>query len=253
MKAKHFILIGIFVIIILACLPKNTATPRSANLPNGTGGNNNTGSGNTGTGGETGGGGSTGTGGGTPDNFTYLYQSGSNYVRYKPTTNVFEKTAGLSRDNARRMMPIDLFSWSIQNRDRNKLIFCNYRIKDSNGTVIFEAYDTEGAVHVVNAQNERESNRGNNHQEQYSRFLIKEGTYSIEFTRLNGSVGTPYLWVVQQFNGFKCLVGSSVGQTLQSLDTIGINVTDSYTANFTIDFVDEDNCIIKANANGFDD
>lgn len=51
MKPKHYILIGIFVIIILACLPKNTTTPRSANVPNtaGTGGEN----GNGGTGGNT--------------------------------------------------------------------------------------------------------------------------------------------------------------------------------------------------------
>lgn len=241
-----------FVLIYQLSKDKKPTTPRSANVPNGTGGNTNTGGGNTGTGGETGGG---GTGGGTPDNFTYLYQYGSNYVRYKPTANIFEKTAGVSRDNGRRMMPIDLFSWCIANRNRNKLIFCNYRIKDSNGAVIFEAYDTEGAVHVSLAQNDRENNRGNNHQEQYSRFLIKEGTYTIEFSRLNGSVGVPQLYLVEQHDGnqFKCLVGNSVGQTVGSVDNIGIGVNDTYTATFTISFIDEDNCIIKGNANGFDD
>lgn len=57
MKAKHFILIGIFVIIIIACLPKNTTTPRSANVPN---------TGNTGAGGGSGGTGGNGTGSDTP-------------------------------------------------------------------------------------------------------------------------------------------------------------------------------------------
>lgn len=214
-------------------------------------------------GGNTGGGGGGSSGGGGDDenpvgtdNFTYLYTYGSNYVRYTPIANKFEKVDHTSKDAARAMIPIDLHSWSIANFVRSKLIFSHFKLKDSQGTVLYEYHDTEGAVHVSLSQNERENNRGNNHQAALSRFLIAEGNYTIEYQSLSNSVGKAYFEAFEQYesNQFRMLIGSNVTGNLQGsieeADRMEVNPNTTITYGFTVTYGNYS--IIKLNANGFE-
>lgn len=233
--------------------PKDTPTSQNTE-------SNDSGSsgGGDGTGGGTGGGGTGGGGVGT-DNFTYLYNYGENFVRYTPTPNKFEKVNHYNRDESRQMMPIDLHSWSIANFNPSKKIFSNFRLKDAGGVVLYEYHDTEGAVHVSFAQNEREISRGNNHQSDYSRFMIASGGYSIEYEVLGNSVGKPSLEFVEQHEGntFRMIIGSNpdgnlIGQVNVSDRLLIESKNEIITRNFTINFINENNCILKFNANGFE-
>lgn len=215
-------------------------------------------------GGSTGGGGGSG-GGGTSggddnpvgtDNFTYLYNYGSNYVRCTPIPNKFEKISHFSRDAARRMLPIDIPSWSISNFNREKLIFGHFKLKDNQGTVLFEYHDTEGAVHVTSSQNQRENERGNNHQAALSRFLISEGVYTIEFENLPNSVGSAYLEAYEAHDSqqYRMLVGSNITGNLQGSieipDRLQVSPNNSVSVSFTVSF---DNVnYLKVNTNGFE-
>lgn len=255
------LLIGIALVLgailtIWACtkidVRPNTQTKTTQNNPtNDSGGT---------TGGGSGGGGSDGGDDENPvgtDNFTYLYNYGSNYVRYTPIANKFEKVEHTSKDAARRMVPIDLHTWSIANFVRSKLIYSNFKLKDSQGTVLYEYHDTEGAVHVSLAQNDRENNRGNNHQAALSRFLIAEGNYTIEYDNLNNSLGKAYFEAFEQYEGnqFRMLVGSNLHFNLQSsierADRIQVNPNTSITFEFTLSYGNYS--VIKFNANGFED
>lgn len=212
-------------------------------------------------GGSTGGGGSSGGNGDDEnpvgsDNFTYLYTYGSNYVRYTPIANKFEKIDHYSKDAARAMIPIDLHSWSIANFVSSKLIYSHFKLKDSQGTVLYEYHDTEGAVHVSLSQNERETNRGNNHQVALSRFLIAEGNYTIEYQNLNNSVGKAYFEAFEQYEGnqFRMLIGSNVTGNLQPsievADRMEVSPNTSITYGFTVTYGNYS--MIKFNANGFE-
>lgn len=260
------ILLGI-LIAIWACT-KVVVRPKTATRTSQSTSNDSSGSGSSG-GGNSGGGDSneenSGTGGGSSggdenpigtDNFTYQYSYGSNYVRYTPIANKFEKINHYSRDEARRMMPMDVHSWSIANFDRSKLIFSHFKLKDANGTVLYEYHDIEGAVHVSLAQNARETNRGNNHQQEYSRFLIAEGNYTIEYHNLSNSVGVAYLEALEQYEGnqFRMLVGSNVTGNLQAsvenVDRLQVPPNLDVTVGFTVNFGQY--TMVKFNANGFE-
>lgn len=205
-------------------------------------------------------GGSGGSGGGEDpigsDNFTYLYVYGSNYVRCTPIPNKFEKIDHYSKDAARAMIPIDLHSWSIANFVRSKLIFSHFKLKDSQGTILYEYHDTEGAVHVSLSQNERENNRGNNHQVGLSRFLIAEGNYTIEYENFSNSIGKAYFEAFEQYEGnqFRMLVGSNITGNLQSSieesDRMQVNPNTTITYGFTVAYGNYS--LIKLNANGFE-
>lgn len=211
--------------------------------------------------------GGSGSGGGGPgtgdddnpvgsDNFTYLYNYGSNYVRCTPIPNKFEKVDHASKDAARSMIPIDLHSWSIANFVRTKLIFSHFKLKDSQGTVLYEYHDTEGAVHVSLSQNDRENNRGNNHQAALSRFLIAEGNYTIEYQNLSNSIGKAYFEAFEQYEGnqFRMLIGSNVTGNLQPSievsDRMEVSPNTSITYGFTVTYGNYS--MIKFNANGFE-
>ena len=189
------------------------------------------------------------------ETFTYAYQNGSDYVRYQQIPNVFEKANSLVRDDARQMMPSDWHTWSIANFNRNKLIFSAYKIKDSQGRTLFEINDNTGAVHVSLAQNSTETARGNNHQSALADFLIKAGTYTIEFTNKASSQGIADLiiWEQHENNTFKILVGQTPGAVLNNIDNaIDVYPNQTITRTFTIQYINENNCIIKSNANGFE-
>ena len=204
------------------------------------------------------GGGSLACGGGGVDPYTYLYQEGESYVRYLPVGGQLEKNDGGPRDAARRMMPIDLHTWSIANFDRDLLMFSHFRLADAGGATLFEYHDTEGAVHVSLAKTERESERGNNHQADLSSFLLVEGTYTVEYTLSADSVGHPSLmvWRQREGNRFLMLVGSSVTGVEQDSvdgdDGIWVDFGETVTRTFTVEFLDEDNALYKSNANGFE-
>jgi hypothetical protein len=173
-------------------------------------------------------------------------------------TNTFEKTDSLMRDVARKMMPIDLHSWSIANFNRDLLMFSHFRLMDKGGYTLFEYNDTIGAVHVVLAQNDAEKARGNNHQPALSEFLIAEGEYQVEYTLMPGSAGHPslMLWRQRPNNQFLLLVGANVNGTEQggvdAVDGILVNFNETVTRPFSVQFLDEDNVIYKSNANGFE-
>lgn len=192
------------------------------------------------------------------DPYSYLYQSGDNYVRFRPVANVLEKVSGAQRDVARQMMPIDLHTWSIANFNRSLLMFTHFKLRDAAGTTLFEINDLEGAVHVALAQNAHETDRGNNHQPQLSDFLIATGSYEVELSVLPGSLGKPslMLWRQREGNLFLVLVGAAPsGQEQSSVsgpDGLLVNVGETVTRGFTVTFVDEPNAIYKSNANGFE-
>lgn len=196
--------------------------------------------------------------GGAIDPFTVLFEDGSSYVRYRSVTNTFEKTDSLMRDVARKMMPIDLHSWSIANFNRDLLMFSHFRLMDKGGYTLFEYNDTIGAVHVVLAQNDAEKARGNNHQPALSEFLIAEGEYQVEYTLMPGSAGHPslMLWRQRPNNQFLLLVGANVNGAEQggvdAVDGILVNFNETVTRPFSVQFLDEDNVIYKSNANGFE-
>ena len=187
-----------------------------------------------------------------------LYESGASYVEYQPIPDVFEKIAGGGRDTARRMMPIDLHSWSIANFDRDRLMFSEFALTDAAGRTLFRYHDEEGAVHVTLAETSRETDRGNNHQSAYSAFRIVEGTYTATYTLLAGSAGHPslMLWQQREGNRFVVLVGASPTGAEQS----SVDAADGYTVafgetvsrSFTVSFLDEENALYKSNANGFE-
>jgi len=197
-------------------------------------------------------------GGGQGDPFTVLYMEGDSYVRYRPVADVFEKTDSLTRDVARKMMPLDLHTWSIANFNRDLLIFSHFRLMDKGGYTLFEYDDTIGAVHVALAQNDAELARGNNHQPALSEFLIAEGEYQVEYTLSPGSVGRPslMLWRQRANNQFLLLVGANVNGaeqgSIEAVDGILVNFGETVTRPFTVQFLDEDNALYKSNANGFE-
>lgn len=197
-------------------------------------------------------------GGPAPDPFTVLFEDGDSYVRYRPVADTFEKTDSLMRDVARKMMPIDLHTWSIANFNRDLLMFSHFRLMDKVGYTLFEYNDTIGAVHVSLAQNDQELARGNNHQPGLSEFLIAEGDYQVEYTLKPGSAGRPSLMVWRQRpnNTFLLLVGANVTGVEQGgidgVDGILVNFNETVTRPFTVQFLDEDNVIYKSNANGFE-
>lgn len=197
-------------------------------------------------------------GGPDPDPFTVLFEDGDSYVRYRPVADTFEKTDSLMRDVARKMMPIDLHTWSIANFNRDLLMFSHFRLMDKVGYTLFEYNDTIGAVHVSLAQNDQELARGNNHQPGLSEFLIAEGDYQVEYTLKPGSAGRPSLMVWRQRpnNTFLLLVGANVTGVEQGgidgVDGILVNFNETVTRPFTVQFLDEDNVIYKSNANGFE-
>jgi hypothetical protein len=197
-------------------------------------------------------------GGPDPDPFTVLFEDGDSYVRYRPVADTFEKTDSLMRDVARKMMPIDLHTWSIANFNRDLLMFSHFRLMDKVGYTLFEYNDTIGAVHVSLAQNDQELARGNNHQPGLSEFLIAEGDYQVEYTLKPGSAGRPSLMVWRQRpnNTFLVLVGANVTGVEQGgidgVDGILVNFNETVTRPFTVQFLDEDNVIYKSNANGFE-
>lgn len=202
--------------------------------------------------------GSLGCGGGDPDPFTVLFEDGASHVRYRPVPDIFEKTDNLMRDVARKMMPIDLHSWSIANFNRDLLIFSHFKLMDKGGYTLFEYNDTIGAVHVALAQNDAELARGNNHQPALSEFLIAEGEYQVEYTLMPGSAGRPslMLWRQRANNTFLMLVGADVDGVEQgsvdAVDGILVNFGETVTRSFTVQFLDEDNALYKSNANGFE-
>lgn len=197
-------------------------------------------------------------GGADPDPFTVLFEDGDSYVRYRQVTDTFEKTDNLMRDVARKMMPIDLHTWSIANFNRDLLMFSRFRLMDKVGYTLFEYNDTIGAVHVALAQNDAETARGNNHQPALSEFLIAEGDYQVEYTLKPGSAGRPslMLWRQRPDNQFLLLVGADVDGneqgTVDAVDGILVNFNETVTRSFSVQFLDEDNALYKSNANGFE-
>lgn len=197
-------------------------------------------------------------GGADPDPFTVLFEDGDSYVRYRQVPDIFEKTDGFMRDAARKMMPMDLHTWSIANFNRDLLMFSHFRLMDKVGYTLFEYNDTIGAVHVVLAQNDAEKARGNNHQPALSEFLIVEGDYQVEYTLKPGSAGHPslMLWRQRQNNQFLLLVGANVNGneqgSIEAVDGILVNFNETVTRSFSVQFLDEDNAIYKSNANGFE-
>lgn len=193
-----------------------------------------------------------------PDPCTQLYENGDSFVCYRPVPDVFEKTDQLVRDAARKMMPIDLHTWSIANFDRDLLMLSRFRLMDGQGFTLFEYRDTIGAVHVSLAQTPEETARGNNHQPALSEFLIKEGAYQVEYTLLPGSAGHPslMLWRQRENNQFLVLVGADVDGveqgSIDAPDGILVGFEQTVTRSFTVEFLDEDNAIYKSNANGFE-
>lgn len=213
-------------------------------------------------GGTTGGGDGGGGGGGGgdddnpvgSDNFTYLYTYGSNYVRYTPIANKFEKVSSLTPDANRQMMPLQINTWSIANFRRDKLIFGHMKLKDNQGNVLFEWHDTEGAVHVVLAQNERELQRGNNHQAGLGWFLMATGTYTLEYETFPNSMGIPYLEGYEQYEGqIRLLVGANLTGNLQhgleESERLQVPIGTTISRTFTVDFFTG---IINFDANGFE-
>ena len=197
-------------------------------------------------------------GGVEEDPFTVLFEQGDSVVRYRPVPDVFEKTNSLVRDPVRKMMPIDLHSWSIANFNRDLLMFSRFRVMDKGGYTLFEYKDTIGAVHVSLAQTPEETARGNNHQPALSEFLIAEGDYQVEYTLLPDSAGRPslMLWRQRENNLFLLLVGAAVNGVEQgavdAVDGILVEFNETVTRPFTVQFLDEDNAIYKSNANGFE-
>jgi hypothetical protein len=193
-----------------------------------------------------------------PDPCTQLYENGDSFVCYRPVPDVFEKTDQLVRDAARKMMPIDLHTWSIANFDRDLLMLSRFRLMDGQGFTLFEYRDTIGAVHVSLAQTPEETARGNNHQPALSEFLIKEGAYQVEYTLLPGSAGHPslMLWRQRENNQFLVLVGADVDGveqgSIDAPDGILVGFEQTVTRSFTVEFLDENNAIYKSNANGFE-
>ena len=204
------------------------------------------------------GGGKVKCGGAQEDPFTVLYEQGDSVVRYRPVADVFEKTDKLVRDPARKMMPIDLHTWSIANFNRDLLMLSRFRLMDKGGYTLFEYKDTIGAVHVALAQTPEETARGNNHQPALSEFLIAEGDYQVEYTLLPNSAGHPslMLWRQRENNLFLLLVGAAVNGVEQGSvdadDGILVDFNETVTRSFTVQFLDEDNAIYKSNANGFE-
>lgn len=194
----------------------------------------------------------------TTEPMVRLYESGASYVEYQPIPDVFEKMDSGGRDVARRMMPIDLHTWSIANFDRNLLMFSEFTLTDASSRTLFRYHDEEGAVHVTLAENSRESDRGNNHQAAYSDFRIVEGTYTVTYTILPGSTGHPSLMLWQQRDGnrFVVLVGNSPTGAEQSSvegsDGYVVAFGETVSRSFTLSFLDEDNALFKSNANGFE-
>ncbi len=198
-----------------------------------------------------------GAGGQTADPFTYAYQENGNFVRYLPIPNAFEKIIGGQRDNARKMMPIDLHTWSIANFDVNKRMFSDFRLQDGSGKVLYEIHDLEGAVHGELATNQRDKDRGNNHQQDKSDFLISEGDYTVVYTLLGGSTGRPQLivWRQRPNNMFAILVGANPSETDgNTIDDKGylVNFGETVSRTFHVTYFDEDNVLYKSNANGFE-
>jgi len=197
-------------------------------------------------------------GGADPDPFTVLFEDGDSHVRYRQVADIFEKTDNAMRDVARKMMPIDLHSWSIANFNRDLLMFSRFRLMDEVGYTLFEYNDTIGAVHVVLAQNDAEEARGNNHQPALSEFLIAEGDYQVEYTLKPGSAGRPslMLWRQRPNNQFLLLVGADVTGneqgSVEAVDGILVNFNATVTRSFSVQFIDEDNALYKSNANGFE-
>lgn len=197
-------------------------------------------------------------GGVEEDPFTVLFEQGDSVVRYRPVPDVFEKTNSLVRDPVRKMMPIDLHTWSIANFNRDLLMFGRFRLMDKGGYTLFEYKDTIGAVHVALAQTPEEKERGNNHQPALSEFLIAEGEYQVEYTLTPGSAGHPslMLWRQRENNMFLMLVGAAVSGLEQgavdAVDGILVDFNETVTRSFNVQFLDEDNAIYKSNANGFE-
>lgn len=187
-----------------------------------------------------------------------LYESGANYVEYQAIPDVFEKVEDATRDTARRMMPIDLHTWSIANFDRSLLMFSEFSLTDSTGRTLFRYHDEEGAVHVTLAENSREEDRGNNHQAAYSDFRIVEGTYTVTYTLLAGSAGHPSLMLWQQRDGnrFVVLVGDhptgAEQSSVEGEDGYTVAFSETVSRTFDVAFLDEDNALYKSNANGFE-
>lgn len=204
------------------------------------------------------GGGQVKCGGAQEDPFMVLYEQDDSLVRYRPVADVFEKTDMLVRDAARKMMPIDLHTWSIANFNRDLLMFSRFRLMDKGGYTLFEYKDTIGAVHVALAQTPEEKARGNNHQPALSEFLIAEGEYQVEYTLTPGSAGRPslMLWRQRENNLFLMLVGAAVNGMEQgavdAVDGILVGFNETVTRSFNVQFLDEDNAIYKSNANGFE-
>ncbi len=197
-------------------------------------------------------------GGVEEDPFTVLFEQGDSVVRYRPVPDVFEKTDSLVRDPVRKMMPIDLHTWSIANFNRDLLMLSRFRLMDDVGYTLFEYKDTIGAVHVSLAQTPEEMARGNNHQPALSEFLIAEGDYQVEYTLLPNSAGHPslMLWRQRENNLFLLLVGAAVNGVEQGSvdadDGILVDFNETVTRSFSVQFLDEDNAIYKSNANGFE-
>lgn len=197
-------------------------------------------------------------GGAQEDPFMVLYENGDSVVHYRPVADVFEKTDKLVRDAARKMMPIDLHTWSIANFNRDLLMFSRFRLMDKGGYTLFEYKDTIGAVHVALAQTPEEKERGNNHQPALSEFLIVEGEYQVEYTLLPSSAGHPslMLWRQRENNMFLMLVGAAVNGmeqgSVEAVDGITVGFNETVTRTFNVQFLDEDNAIYKSNANGFE-
>ena len=196
--------------------------------------------------------------GATTEAMVRLYESGASYVEYQPIPDVFEKIESGGRDAARRMMPIDLHTWSIANFNRDLLMFSEFALTDSSSRTLFRYHDEEGAVHVSLAENSRETDRGNNHQTAYSDFRIVEGTYTVTYTLLPGSTGHPslMLWQQREGNRFVVLVGNSPTGTEQSsvegADGYVVAFGETVSRSFTVSFLDEENALFKSNANGFE-
>ncbi len=194
----------------------------------------------------------------TTEPMVRLYESGASYVEYQSIPDVFEKMESGGRDTARRMMPIDLHTWSIANFDRDLLMFSEFALTDSASRTLFRYHDEEGAVHVTLAENSRETDRGNNHQAAYSDFRIVEGTYTVTYTLLAGSTGHPSLMLWQQRDGnrFVVLVGNSPTgaeqSSVEAADGYLVAFGETVSRSFTVSFLDEDNALFKSNANGFE-
>ena len=205
-----------------------------------------------------GGGEGEGEGEGETESFTELYREGDSYVRYQAVTDVFEKASGLSRDSSRRMMPIDLHTWSIANFNRDLLMYSHFSLSTASGTTLYEYNDTEGAVHVTLAETERESERGNNHASDLSDYLIAEGDYQISYTLSSDSAGRPslMLWRQRDGNHFLMMVGAEVTgveqDSVEGDDGILVEPGETVTRSFTVSYLDEDNALYKSNANGFE-